>query len=272
MYQQRLFFFTVMFFCAVNLHAQELFVYTEPASNMAAGSIGFRLNNSLMLQEKKGRVDHYFNPEIMFGISKKWMLHGEGYFSNSTGRYKANGAGVYAKYRFFSTDEVHSHFRMAAYGRYSFVNNLPARVPVNLTARNSSFETGLVATALKNKTAVSAGVSIIHATGNGSKNKWLSAAETRDAFGYTISLGQLVLPKEYVSYDQLNMNLMLEILGQTALGNGKNFTDLAPSVQFIIKSRMRVDLGYRIQVINSYQRQYPQSFLLRFEYNIFNAF
>ncbi len=36
----------VVLFCTVT-HAQELYVNTEPASNMAAGSIGFRLLSKL---------------------------------------------------------------------------------------------------------------------------------------------------------------------------------------------------------------------------------
>ncbi len=257
--------------CVLIVSAQELFVYTEPASNMAAKSIGVRLNNNFMKDAQTKRVDHYFNPEVMFGFSKYLMVHAEGYFSNANGDYQLNGGGLYAKYRFYSTDAVHSHFRMAAYGRYSYIRNIAAEAPINLLLRNSGYEAGVVATSLKNKLALSASASYLHALDNSNANKWNNIND-RNAFAYTLSAGQLVLPKEYISYDQLNMNLMLEALGQTDLTNGKSFLDLAPSVQFIIKSRMRVDFGYRFQVVNSYDRKYKSSALFRFEYNLFNAF
>ena len=81
-----------------------------------------------------------------------------------------------------------------------------------------------------------------------------------------------MLPKEYTSYDQLNMNLMLEMLGQTNIASGETFLDLAPSVQFIIKSRIRIDLGYRFALVKELQRTSNDGALIRFEYNLFNAF
>ena len=81
-----------------------------------------------------------------------------------------------------------------------------------------------------------------------------------------------MLPKEYTSYNQTNMNLMFEMLGQTNLETGKSFIDLAPSLQLIIKSRMRLDFGYRFAVKKDLDRTASNGALLRFEYNIFNAF
>src|SRR6478735_7593453 len=100
--------------------AQELFVYTEPASNMAARSIGLRLNNYAMHDEDADRLMYQLNPEIMWGASKNLMLHGEMFMSNRDGKLAAEGGSFYSKYRVLSVDEVHSHFRMAVFGRYSF--------------------------------------------------------------------------------------------------------------------------------------------------------
>ena len=81
-----------------------------------------------------------------------------------------------------------------------------------------------------------------------------------------------MLPKEYTSYEQTNLNLMTEFLGQTNMSTGKTYLDIAPSVQLIFKSRMRVDLGYRFTLISELERTTPEGAFLRLEYNIFNAF
>lgn len=81
-----------------------------------------------------------------------------------------------------------------------------------------------------------------------------------------------MLPKEYDNYEQLNMNWMIEFLGQTNLESGDSYIDMAPSLQFIIKSRFRIDLGYRFPLVNQLNRPASRFFLFRLEYNIFNAF
>src|ERR1700753_1562674 len=82
--------------------AQELYVNTEPASNMATHSIGIRLENQ-----------GYFNPEyktrtsleVMLGATKRLMVHGTFYASDyyHTGQHFEGGS-AYAKYRFLSID------------------------------------------------------------------------------------------------------------------------------------------------------------------------
>ena len=104
----------ILIFFSSRLNAQELFVFTEPASNMAAKSIGFRLNNYLM--REPGKNNYHLLPEIMVGLSKKIMVHGELFLSNRDNSFKYEGGSLYLKYRFFSIDDIHSHFRMAAYG------------------------------------------------------------------------------------------------------------------------------------------------------------
>ena len=95
---------------------------------------------------------------------------------------------------------------------------------------------------------------------------------SRNAVGYNLSLGKLMLPKEYTSYEQTNLNLMVEMLGQSNLNTGRTFLDVAPSLQLIFQSRIRLDLGYRIPLVKNLQRTTPGGALVRLEYNIFNAF
>ncbi len=261
-------------FCSLgfnaDLYGQELFVFSEPASNMAAKGIGLRLTSMPMKNDVSKKMDNYANVELMVGVSKKFMIHNEVYFSNIAGNSKINGTGFYGKYRLFTNDAVHRHFRIAALGRVTFLSGIEPKAPINLTTKNSGAELGMVATQLINKYAFSAGISYLRGWDNG-KYKFQNAHKNDQALAYNVALGKLVLPKEYVGYDQLNVNVMLEGLGQVNPVTGQNVFDVAPSLQFIIASKMRIDAGYRFRVLDDYSSIYKRSFLLRFEYNWFNA-
>jgi hypothetical protein len=45
---------------------------------------------------------------------------------------------------------------------------------------------------------------------------------------------------------------------------------MAPSVQLIINSNSRVDLGYRWQLYGDMDRVMDRSFLVRYEFNFYN--
>ncbi len=251
--------------------AQELFTFTEPASNMAAKSIGLRLNNYIVPERYTSKTDYHLIPEVMFGVSKKVMVHGDAFFSNRSYRFTAEGGSVYAKYRFLSKDEVQQHFRMSLFGRYSINNSIIEQEEINLYGYNSGFEGGVVATQLLHKTALSSALSFVKATGNSSGNKFPEGSNSK-ALNYTLSAGRLVLPKVYTDYKQTNLNLMLELLSQLNLGSGKYYIDAAPSVQFIFNSVARMDIGYRTQLSHSLLRTSPNGLFVRLEYNLFNAY
>ncbi len=263
------FFVAVTIFMSSSLYAQELFVFTEPASNMPAKSLGIRLAAMQMKDQFTKELETYASIETMIGLNKKLMLHNEIYFSTINKVSKVNGAGLYGKYRFYSEDGIHKHFRMAAVGRLTLLDGLPAVTPLNLTARNSGVELGLVATQLINKFAFTTGVGYLRGWNNG-KFKLHHPQVSRNAISYNLGIGKLMLPKEYTGYNQVNMNLMIEALGQINPSNGQHFLDLAPSIQFIIKSRMRADLGYRYAMVNRTGMMYRSAILFRFESNFFN--
>lgn len=252
--------------------AQELFVYTEPASNMATGSFGLRLNNYFMPESYTNKTDYQLIPEIMVGVSRRLMIHGDVFLSNRNKPLSTEGGSIYAKYRFISNDEVQKHFRMAAFGRYSFNNSNIDQEEINLYGHNTGFEAGIVATQLLHKVALSSGLSFLKALDNGSSNKFLYGNLNSKAINYTLSVGKLMLPKEYTDYKQTNLNLMLEFLNQLNLGSGKYYMDVAPSVQLIFNSVARLDLGYRQQLSSSFYRTTPNGLFIRLEYNLFNAF
>jgi hypothetical protein len=261
----------IFVFTAQTALAQELFVFTEPASNMAAKGFGLRLNNYLMNETATKRTSYHLLPEIMWGASKHIMLHAEAFLSNRNKSFVAEGGALYAKYRFYTIDEIRSHFRMAAFGRYSFNNSDIHQQAIDLNGHNSGYEAGLIATKLKDRIAVSATASYLHAMDN-NKEIFIYGNKNRNAVNYSLSAGKLMLPKEYKSYRQTNLNLMLEVLGQVNLKTGNSFLDVAPSVQFIFLSKMRLDAAYRIPLVKDLSRTSPGGFFVRLEYNIFNAY
>lgn len=271
-FMKKIFIITVLNFIAIISFSQELFVLTEPASNMPSHSLGMRLTGTLMKETVERSNNFHLYPELMFALSKSLMIHTEAFISNRNQSLKFEGASLYMKYRFYSVDEIHSHFRMAAYARFAKNNSDIHQPAIDLNGHNSGYESGLVATKLIHKLALSTSVSYIHAYDNGSGNKFIVEKTGRDALGFTFSTGKLMLPKNYETYNQPNLNMMIEMLGQTNLLSGKTYLDAAPLLQLILMSQMRIDFGYRVAVSNALNRTAPNGFLLRLEYNFFNAF
>lgn len=267
----RIIVFMCMMFAGKTVFSQELYVYTEPASNMAAKSIGARLTGNIMKDRAGDKISYMLMPELMWGVSRRVMVHGAAFLSDATGRTTFNGGQLYGKYRVFSQDDVHDHFRIAIYGKYAFTNSPVRDLYINLNNGNTGYEGGAIFTRLHNKVALSASTSYLHANIN--KGQYADPGKaSRNAMNFTASVGKLMLPKEYKTYNQTNCNLMLELLGQTNLRNGQTLLDVAPSVQFIFGSRIRLDVGYRIPVVRSLYRSMLPGGLVRFEYNFFNVY
>ena len=249
--------------------AQELYVNTEPASNMASHSVGIRLENQ-----------GYFNPtykdrstlEVMYGTSKNWMIHGSLYESNY---YEADhhfeGGSVYAKYRFLSIDSVQKHFRGAFFVKAASINNPLPNQEISLEGDNSGAQGGVVFTQLLHKLALSASTSYLQAFNNRGGFDF-PQQNSRDAVAYTFSAGYLVLPKSYNNYNQVNLNLYVELLGKDNPGYGQSYLDVAPAAQLIFNSVCRLDFSYRTPIYNDMIRSSKNTYLVRLEYNIFNVF
>jgi hypothetical protein len=82
------------------------------------------------------------------------MFRASVFVSNRNTELVTEGASFYSKYRIYSTDDLNSHFRLAAFGRYSFNNATFTRTNWNCGAQYC-FEAGIVATKLIKKVAVS---------------------------------------------------------------------------------------------------------------------
>lgn len=248
--------------------AQELYVFSEPASNMPAKSVGFRLTN-------EGRVSPDFSirttPELMLGFNKNLMVHAQGFLSNMDGSYKAEGASLYAKYRFLSIDEMKRHFRAAAFGRISTSSRPTYSEDINLEGDNSGIQGGVIFTQLLHKLALSATLSYTKSFGRDSKQV-LGMPQPNQMLGYSLSSGYLMLPFVYKNYNQPNFNLYFEVLGKTNPENGRSYVDFAPAVQMIINSRTRIDLGYRFEVAGNVANRYNKNmYMVRAEFNFYNV-
>jgi hypothetical protein len=271
-------YFSCIFFSASKIHSQELFVATEPASDMPSHSFGLRLNNFFMppYSNKATGIDnnvsmYRFNTELMWGFNRYFMGHLNLYASNMhQSNFKFEGAGVYLKYRFLSLDQVQSHFRVAAYGKVALINNALQYNDINLNGDNSGYTAGLVATQLIHKLAISFTGGYIYGLDN-FKYKFLNN-QSRGVFNCSFSSGYLLLPFKYKNFNQTNFNLYVEMLGKYNAQTSEQFLDIFPAIQFIIKSTMRLDLGYRKQLSGNMARINNQEFMLRFEYNIFSAY
>jgi hypothetical protein len=269
-YKMKYFFIIFLLLAGPIANAQELFVVTEPASNMPAGTVGVRLAQSLMKEKYEPGYNYHILPEIMWGANKNLMLHAAAFISNRNKNLITEGGSLYAKYRFYSVDDVHRHFRMAAFGRYSFNNSDIHQEEINTIGHNSGYEAGLVATQLINKVAVSTSGGYEQAINNTSANKFPSS-QSNNATNYTLSFGRLMYPNKYTSFKQTNINVMVEFVGQTLNGNGKSFLDMVPSLQFIVNSQARIDVAYIKQLYSSMLRTAPNGLYLKLEYSFFNV-
>lgn len=250
------------------VHSQELYVFSEPASNMPAKSIGVRLTNEGVFNPKFATRTI---PEMMIGFNKNLMIHVQGFFSDMDGGYKAEGASLYGKYRFLSVDDVKSHFRAAAFARISSSSRPTYTEDINLEGDNSGLQGGLIFTQLLHKLALSTTLSYSKSFERDSKQP-KGMPKPDQILGYSLSSGYLMLPFVYKNYNQPNLNLYFEVLGKTNPENGRSYLDLAPAVQVVLNSRTRIDLGYRFEVAGNMRNRYTKNmYLARVEFNFFNV-
>jgi hypothetical protein len=254
---------------------QELYPYAEPASNMPANSIAIRNMSVFHGDIHSDKTVQRHLPELMFGLSKKWMVHVGTGFSNMHQQSTVwEGARLYAKYRFFSADDVHKHFRMAVFGGGAYSRNHLDHNELNLQmGEQSGIYAGLIATQLWNRFAVSATGSWNEVLNKERWEKALAGLYAVRSLNYSLSAGYLLLPFEYKNYDQTNINLYAELIGGKNIGFSKEnyFVDLFPSVQAIFKSTTKLSAGYRFQLGSDIYRLTKKSWMLSVEYIFLNA-
>lgn len=268
---------SLLLFLAISgsLPAQELYVFTEPASNMPAKSISLKVTDHFVTSDNiYQRFSHRLMPQVLVGVSKKLMFHIGTTFSNMhTPDFKYESANLYVKYRFLSNDQIHKHFRMAVFADASATKAPFHYDEITLMGDKSGVELGLIATQLWHKLAVSGTVSHTQVLDKSRKNKTVIYVPARDyqAINYSLSAGYLLLPAEYTDYKQLNLNLYLEILAQQTLDQKTNYVDIAPALQVIFNSNFKVNMGYRFQATSNMQRMASNSWQISLERTFLNA-
>ncbi|MFM9909641.1 MAG: hypothetical protein ACKVOW_09840 [Chitinophagaceae bacterium] len=252
--------------------SQELYVFTEPASNMPAKSITAKYSLKLLDGYHSKKTEQRHAPEIMIGINKKWMLHLATSFSDMySSNVRWESARLYAKYRFLSFDEVHKHFRMAFFAQGSLSRNNPFYDELSLEGDQPGFQIGVIATQLINKIAVSASFSNVQVLQQSRWNKDYPQVYPFQAIDYSLSAGYLLLPRSYTNYKQTNLNLYIELLGQRTYDLAHYFADIAPSIQLIFNSNSKLNIGYRVQLGGDMHRMATKSWMISFERTFLNA-
>lgn len=251
-------------------YAQELYVFSEPASNMPARSMGLKYAGKWLNGTMSDRLEQRHALELQFGHRKNWMTHVSTTFSDMyTPGMRWESARIYSKYRIYSQDGVHKHFRAALFGELAHSVNKPMYDELNLEGDQSGFRGGLILTQLLHKLAVSSTLSytrsfqerIVHQNHRFNYN----------AVQYSLSAGYLLLPRTYQSYRQTNLNLYLEMLGSQAIDTRNTFLDLAPALQLILNSTSKLNVGYRFQLSGNMHRMATNSFHISFEHTLLNV-
>lgn len=265
---KKLFILIVLFSPFIKGNAQELYVFSEPASNMPAHSISVKLTDHFVTNDNiYNRFSHRLMPQLRIGVSKKIMLSVGGTFSNMhTTDFRGESLNFYVKYRFLSNDDIHKHFRMAVFAEGSSTGVPFHYDEITLMGDKSGVEAGIIVTQLWNKLAVSGTLSHTQVLDQSRNNKILYVPERNyQSMNYTLSAGYLLFPKEYTDYKQTNLNLYFEMLAQQTLDRKTHYVDLAPALQLIFNSNSKLNLGYRFQVSSTMQRMNSNSWLISFE-------
>lgn len=247
--------FFIISFCLLHnvLKAQELYVLTEPASTMPARSLIIKQAYSNMSGQQA--VNNFYT-QLQWGLNKKWMAHvGTNYSSWD----------FYTQYRFFSKDALYQHLRMAIY--FKSIQSSKNAISTNailLDGEESVMQTGIIITKLKHKWASSFSI--------GPMLKREALAQNGAAgVQYSFSNGFLMYPKTYSSYSQTNVNFYIECIGQRLFSSNAHYLDIAPALQFIFNSQAKLNLSYRLPIVNQTNRLTYNTANISWDYLFFNA-
>ncbi len=258
---------------ALHTNAQELFVFTNPASNIPAKAVVAKLGVKTIHSYHHLRKEYRFSPEVQAGLTKNLMVSSCVSFSNMFFRdaIAFESARLYTKYRFYSNDGNHKHFRAAVFAQGSWSNNPLVYHELNLDGDNSGILAGIVTTQLLQKFAVSGAVSYLQQFEQVNSTQYFRGF-SKKVLLYNLSFGYLLFPFKYKSYHQANLNLYCEFLSQKSTDINTAFIDIAPALQFIFHSSTRFNFGGRFQLAGNAYRMANQSLYLSFEHYFLNVF
>jgi len=253
--------------------SQELFIHSEPASTLPARSLGVKVSAAIVPYDVVfDRPAQRYSGEFMIGVSKNFSMKLDAAFANMhTSSLEKESFSFYGKYRFLSKDDVHRHFRMAAFleACYSYAPFHNEEVELG---DKTGISTGIIGTKLLNKFALSVSASLTQLLDTSRFNETVYVpTRIYQALNYSFSTGCLLFPQEYRDFNQLNVNVYIEFLAQQTLTQHKYYIDCAPGLQFIIKSNLKLNIGYRIELTGDMSRLSRYQWLFGFEKNFLNV-
>ncbi len=223
--------------------AQELFIHSEPASNIPKGVLNVSLLNESYKEVSIPRnmtvigLNYGIHPNVSFKLQFSASNHHDKSLSNSIlnhyhngnktifytrnriygtkYKYQFNGLHGTIKWRLFNSDHLHEHFRIAAFLEGSYVRSAHDETEPRLLDDCSGVGGGLVFTKLYHKMAASVTLHYIKP----SPFTELADQQTHtlyygDAIGADVSLGYLIYPKKYSNYEEDNYNLYVEFISR----------------------------------------------------------
>ncbi|WP_336518609.1 hypothetical protein [Pollutibacter soli] len=259
--------FVMLGFFSGQLQAQELYVFTEPASNMPAKSASLKYKGKFLEGYHSQKLEQRHSIDAEFGLSNKLMFHVGSTFSDmySYPEFQWESVNAYLKYRFLSKDEIHKHFRAAVFMEGSYSRNDMFYDEISFDGDQSGIRTGVIATQLLHKLALSTTLSVSQVLNEQRWDKTTPDPYSYQSFNYSLSAGYLIFPFKYTSFKQTNFNLYLELLGSQALDKKLYYVDLAPAMQFIFNSTIKLNFGYRFQLDGNMHRMAKQSYMVSLE-------
>lgn len=254
--------------------SQELYIVTHAAANISKNRI--ELRNNVMSYDN---FSYYHNSfELNYGILGNLSLYNSVFYTLENGySFVGNYEGT-LRYRFLDIDKKNYHWRFAAQSGvlipvnekpivsgqveyelhpghivkyYDFANDITVPSVDFHTTDNYTIKNNLIATNLIKKFAVTGemGYNI-----NIAKNDF----KFGDYFNWSLAFGYLLLPKEYKSYDDVNVNLYSEskayfffknkFLGSEISNSGGFRLDTYIGIQAIFLSSLMAELSYKIPV------------------------
>lgn len=250
--------------------AQELYVFSEPASNMPSKSFGIKYAAKFLENRSTIKNEQRHGIELEFGHNKKWMTHIATTVSDMySPTLRWESFRLYSKIRLLSVDDVHKHFRAAAFGEIAHSRNPVRFDELNFDGDQSGIRGGFIFTQLIHKLAISSTLQYMYSLQ--SRIKSMSHKHNYNTFNYSLSAGYLLFPRQYKSYEQLNVNFYVECLGSKAIDTKTTYVDMAPALQLIFTSNTKVNIGYRFQLSGNMNRMANNSVHISFERTILNA-
>ena len=95
-------------FNAIN-QSMSTYIPTSDISRINAGDTTVIVDAMFKEVFEEG-YNYHLMPEVTYGINKNLMVRASAFVSNRSNSLYTEGGNVFAKYRFFSMDDLHSHY------------------------------------------------------------------------------------------------------------------------------------------------------------------